>query len=69
MRIYCVKELAPKDHGDGTLAGSVCLSLDSMRTPRHRQSNLMQEFALGKEDLLMALDSKSVSYGWLGNSQ
>lgn len=65
--------------GDGmqarshSLCPSLSLSLDFTHTPRPRQSNLMQDFALGKKDMLkkevMALNTKLISYGSMGNSQ
>lgn len=77
--VYCVEELATKDYGDEMFASlplsvpSVSLSLDSLHTPRHRQSNLIQVLLWGrrmcwKKKGVMALDSKSISYWSLDNS-
>lgn len=57
--VYCIEELASEDCGDGgvgqvspSLLSPVSLPLDSLHTRRHRPSNLIQDFALGKEDVL-----------------
>lgn len=66
----CGGGMQPRSH---PLCPSLSLCLQIPRTPRHRQSNLMQDFALGKKDVLkkevMALHPKSISYWSLGNSQ